>query len=130
MDEWTVSAHLFRGSTYSTCMQARQACQQAIKDSKTRMLLEIILPLIGATDLDDWPVRSIEIAASFSNCYHPLKEFLPSLASSSHSSLIICSSVRLSTVRMTLSPTQVALLLSRIDSRLGGRGCLRVFLQY
>lgn len=35
--------------------QARQACQQAIKDGKSRMLLEIILPLIGATDLDDWP---------------------------------------------------------------------------
>lgn len=35
--------------------QARQACQQAIKDEKIRMMLEIILPLIGATDLDDWP---------------------------------------------------------------------------
>nr|XP_024394691.1 uncharacterized protein LOC112291477 isoform X2 [Physcomitrium patens] len=35
--------------------EARQACQQAIKDEKIRMMLEIILPLIGATDLDDWP---------------------------------------------------------------------------
>jgi len=54
-------------------MQARQACQQAIKDGKTRMLLELILPLIGATDLDDWPVRSIEIADSFSKYNHAFR---------------------------------------------------------
>jgi hypothetical protein len=36
--------------------QARGACQRAIADGKTRLQIELLLPLIGATDLDDWPV--------------------------------------------------------------------------
>ncbi|BBN09923.1 hypothetical protein MPTK1_4g23770 [Marchantia polymorpha subsp. ruderalis] len=35
--------------------QARTASRQAIKDGIKRMQLEVLLPLIGATDLDDWP---------------------------------------------------------------------------
>ncbi|KAL2632410.1 hypothetical protein R1flu_017096 [Riccia fluitans] len=35
--------------------QARTASRQAIKDGVKRLQLEVPLPLIGATDLDDWP---------------------------------------------------------------------------
>ncbi|GLJ51696.1 hypothetical protein SUGI_1098740 [Cryptomeria japonica] len=35
--------------------QAKLACRYAIKDGLTRLQLEVLLPLIGATDLDDWP---------------------------------------------------------------------------
>lgn len=35
--------------------QARIAFRQAIRDGQKRLQLELLLPLIGATDLDDWP---------------------------------------------------------------------------
>jgi hypothetical protein len=35
--------------------QALGACQRAFKDGVRRQRLELLLPLIGATDLDDWP---------------------------------------------------------------------------
>lgn len=35
--------------------QAKSACRYAIKDGLRRLQLEVLLPLIGATDLDDWP---------------------------------------------------------------------------
>lgn len=35
--------------------QAKLACRYAIGDGLTRLQLEFLLPLIGATDLDDWP---------------------------------------------------------------------------
>uniref|UniRef100_A0A0D6QZW1 DUF1995 domain-containing protein n=1 Tax=Araucaria cunninghamii TaxID=56994 RepID=A0A0D6QZW1_ARACU len=35
--------------------QAKLACRYAIEDGSTRLQLEFLLPLIGATDLDDWP---------------------------------------------------------------------------
>eukprot|EP00250_Pteridium_aquilinum_P034650 c7880_g1_i1 orf=136-1098(-) len=35
--------------------QALSACKQARRDGLTRLQLELLLPLIGATDLDDWP---------------------------------------------------------------------------
>lgn len=35
--------------------QALGACQRAFADGITRQRLELLLPLIGATDLDDWP---------------------------------------------------------------------------
>ncbi|MCO5613011.1 hypothetical protein L7F22_067284 [Adiantum nelumboides] len=35
--------------------QALSACNQARRDGLTRLQLELLLPLIGATDLDDWP---------------------------------------------------------------------------
>lgn len=35
--------------------QAVSACKQARRDGLTRLQLELLLPLIGATDLDDWP---------------------------------------------------------------------------
>ncbi|CAK9207812.1 unnamed protein product [Sphagnum jensenii] len=43
------------GTVEESIDQARQACREAIKDGKTRLQLELLLPLIGATDLDDWP---------------------------------------------------------------------------
>jgi hypothetical protein len=44
------------GTVEESIDQARQACREAIKDGKRRLQLELLLPLIGATDLDDWPV--------------------------------------------------------------------------
>eukprot|EP00252_Welwitschia_mirabilis_P003326 TRINITY_DN13409_c0_g1_i1.p1 TRINITY_DN13409_c0_g1~~TRINITY_DN13409_c0_g1_i1.p1 ORF type:complete len:244 (+),score=55.62 TRINITY_DN13409_c0_g1_i1:55-786(+) len=35
--------------------QAKFACKYAIRDGLTQLQLELLLPLIGATDLDDWP---------------------------------------------------------------------------
>lgn len=35
--------------------QALGACQRAFDDGVHRQRLELLLPLIGATDLDDWP---------------------------------------------------------------------------
>lgn len=35
--------------------QAQFACKQAQRDGLRRLQLELLLPLIGATDLDDWP---------------------------------------------------------------------------
>ncbi|CAL5219287.1 g1091 [Coccomyxa viridis] len=35
--------------------QALQACRRAYADGVRRQQLELLLPLIGATDLDDWP---------------------------------------------------------------------------
>ncbi|KAJ7552646.1 hypothetical protein O6H91_06G062800 [Diphasiastrum complanatum] len=40
---------------YDDDAAARFACRQAIKNGKGRLQLELPLPLIGATDLDDWP---------------------------------------------------------------------------
>ena len=36
--------------------QARAACQLAIKDGVKLLRVDLLLPLIGATELDDWPV--------------------------------------------------------------------------
>lgn len=46
--------------------QARGACQRAIADGKKRLQIDLLLPLIGATDLDDWPVRRLTL--SFTRC--------------------------------------------------------------
>eukprot|EP00271_Cylindrocystis_brebissonii_P015650 TRINITY_DN385_c2_g1_i1.p1 TRINITY_DN385_c2_g1~~TRINITY_DN385_c2_g1_i1.p1 ORF type:complete len:384 (+),score=49.11 TRINITY_DN385_c2_g1_i1:92-1243(+) len=42
-------------SVEESVSQARAACKRAIADGKLRLQLELLLPLIGATDLDDWP---------------------------------------------------------------------------
>ena len=33
----------------------RRACVQALADGKNRQILKLSLPLIGATEMDDWP---------------------------------------------------------------------------
>eukprot|EP00471_Norrisiella_sphaerica_P000426 CAMPEP_0184487956 /NCGR_PEP_ID=MMETSP0113_2-20130426/10436_1 /TAXON_ID=91329 /ORGANISM="Norrisiella sphaerica, Strain BC52" /LENGTH=239 /DNA_ID=CAMNT_0026870399 /DNA_START=383 /DNA_END=1102 /DNA_ORIENTATION=- len=38
-----------------TANQAFEAVNEGFKDGKTRQQVELLLPLIGATDLDDWP---------------------------------------------------------------------------
>ena len=38
-----------------TAQQALAACVRAYKDGVLRHRVELLLPLIGATDLDDWP---------------------------------------------------------------------------
>lgn len=45
----------FPRSSAEIVKQAYKACQAAWKDGISRQRIEIILPLIGATDLDDWP---------------------------------------------------------------------------
>jgi len=37
-----------------TVVQAEQAILDAFKAGQSRQLVEVLLPLIGATDLDDW----------------------------------------------------------------------------
>jgi len=39
----------------STARQALDAVKRALKDGVYRQRIELMLPLIGATDLDDWP---------------------------------------------------------------------------
>lgn len=36
-------------------IQAQAACRRAIESGQTRIRVDLLLPLIGATDLDDWP---------------------------------------------------------------------------
>ena len=35
--------------------QAAAACERAFKAGHSRQRVELLLPLIGATDIDDWP---------------------------------------------------------------------------
>jgi hypothetical protein len=49
------TAPTFPRSSAEIVKQAYKACQAAWNDGISRQRIEIILPLIGATDLDDWP---------------------------------------------------------------------------
>lgn len=49
------TAPTFPRSSAEIVKQAYKACKAAWNDGISRQRIEIILPLIGATDLDDWP---------------------------------------------------------------------------